>query len=882
MENILEIIYADKRFAEIRHHLLRHGVTTVGDLSEFDFDELALLPGVSEADAMSAREVFLLAQRNEANASDNDINRSSSELDRLPISMRAKNRLASAKIYSLSELYSLSEAELRGIYYIGAKTCREILEYVQANPLAVSETEAKRKIAEIDESNKSIPISLLTNIGSIQREIKRLIDKGVSTVGDLCDYDITPSEYDYIKLAIGDLSIPATSLFVRSVESLKPSAKICFKKRLEGATLQEIGNELKITREGVRQIITRSLPQLLKYAELVAGMILSTHNESFVYADLLAVFADEQMTQLCKFVLSESEYVTYISISEKFVRSDLCPEDYRKEFSTFIAENIVDGMNFYDNLDLLESELGKRSLGFVSSDDVFNYLVQNGYRFYGDFVSKYKRTYGFVLSEIVSKHFSFDIKLDSAEDNEDMKMYRDIVARHYPRLELPESNRALATAITSDGSNLVLSGRGRYCPIDKVVYSMDIFDDVYQYIQNSPQPSMYYYEVYAHFEERFLSESNINNYQFLHGMLKHLFPSDFKYERNIIVKDLSMRNDVYARMTMILKEYGRPMTKADLRKAIPGIGNFSITNSKVRLNDVILWDINEFCHIDFLKVTDDDVALLRQTLTECTDKHSGYCSDFLLYASMQDKHPGFLDKNSIKNPRNLYFVADHFLNGEFRFTRPHISTISFPVKDLTAINIARELLKPKDSLNSLELVELAEKFGWVIGTIPRMLMETEKDNIRISEFEYVNKDRLSFSADEVEQLSKLLRSLLEPDGYCVLRNISDYGAFPSCGFQWNDFLLESVIMEYQTEFRVIYPQARNRRYQQGIITASDGPYDSFCSLVAELLKQNDIQSISEHNLIKFLRSRGINITTLPQELYNSSNIYAKDAMFHVC
>ena len=402
-------LYADNRYTEIRRYLIKHDITTLDLLAQFDFNKLKILPNVSETDIVFAKEVFHHAWNDHiietaplenyqiTSLPDEDENFdyskfvNSIEIDILPLSKRAKNCLLRSNINSLEKLYSLNEEELMSIRNLGVKTCREILQYVQSNPLSEIQKDILYKIENINNENKNLPLVLLSNIGCNQERINSYVHNGLSTVGDLLDSNVTPQEYTFLHPVINELSFTAVDLFKRCFNSLKDIELIIVEKKSYGATLREIGNELGITHERVRQILLKSCQYLLNYAELVVGILLSDGSISFTLSDVQSVLHDEFLAHLCMYVLHNSTYVTYFKYSDKFIKADIYTADVETRLSEYVEKTIGAGINIKDNLELLESELSKYSLHFLSIDDITNYLVFNNYHFYGDYVNKGKK-----------------------------------------------------------------------------------------------------------------------------------------------------------------------------------------------------------------------------------------------------------------------------------------------------------------------------------------------------------------------------------------------------------------------------------------------------------------------------------------------------------
>ncbi len=254
----------------------------------------------------------------------------------------------------------------------------------------------------------------------------------------------------------------------------------------------------------------------------------------------------------------------------------------------------------------------------------------------------------------------------------------------------------------------------------------------------------------------------------------------------------------------------------------------------------------------------------------------------LLFTAAKDTCNEFLSRNNIANPQNLYYVASCLFEGDYRFKRPHILSEDFPVQEISASNIAQILLHCDTDLNYEKYYRLAVALGWVGGTVYSIFSELEKDFVRVSENDYVRKNYFGMSQSLINSISDMLRGFVSKSGYFAFSSIFDYGSFPKCSYKWNGFLLESLITEYDTGFCIISPQIRDRRYQRGIIVPNDSTFDTFEDLVIGTLLSDGISTLTETELLKYLRMRGLIVTsTIPQELYECPKLPFRNEVFMV-
>ncbi|MEG2000108.1 MAG: hypothetical protein RR053_01765 [Evtepia sp.] len=691
--------------------------------------------------------------------------------------------------------------------------------------------------------------------------------------------DVCPDQLEQLHVAEGNAAdlpnIPSME-FERHFRSLKKVAMYSLVQKSRGATLQKIAEDCKITRERVRQIIEKSSHSLMAYAELIAQVI---GQDTFSSSDILAVFDQEDVAQSCLFVLKESQYYSYCKLFDKFVGVNCCPEYMDRQLGLFTEEIIGSGLNFQDHIEQIEASLPNYQLGFLDCEDIMTYLVQSGYHFYGDYVVKGKAPYAIVCHDAISKYFMFDIKLDADEANEDIKKLRRIIQKQYHGLTLPTNNRALTAALARHKDIMILSGRGRYCPIEKVIYTPTLLEEIRNDMLESTQTSFYYNEIFAKYKARLLPETNISNSNFLHGMLVYLYPDEFSYERDLLVKTGEIRLDINERLCALMREKGSPMTKAELTKAIPGLNHFVIAMSVARVPQLIQWEYNSFNHVNNLSYTDEDIKCFQMLVEGEIHTHHGYMSEAMLYDAAKKTCIPFMEKNHIKNALNLYFVVAYLLQDDYRFRRPHILSKDFPVEDLSVVRIAKELLHCEETLNYSAYTDLALRVGWAPGTQYAVFTEMERDFVRIDENNYVRRDLFHMDEYTLQSISTKICSLVEHSGYYALNEIASYADFPRCTYEWNIFLLVSVIEEYQMGFKIISPQVRSRRYLRGIIVPESSPIDSFEMLVLDCLKREGIQSLSEEELLYELQTRGLVGHIMPRELYQCERMPYVKGMF---
>lgn len=789
-------------------------------------------------------------------------------------------------IFSVSDLlqYDLFSLELPSI---GQKAIKEIHKAFLSslhNPTIISHL-PPITIGPIPEENQFIPLKSLYALGINSENIEKFHTKGIIYASDLYQNEISHWEYAYAKKMLDILQVPLPQLITSHFTKLDERNRILIEARIDGKTLQQIGESNNITRERVRQITNKTIRRSQPLINIFNQVMIKKYNGVYSFDDIETFFGNESIAKMTIFALTELNLSYYMNFSHIFLDKSLVPVDIEQILNHIAIDIIGKGVDYSKQTDAIESELSEHALEFLSPNDFMNYLISSGYHFYGDFVTKRKGSYALICLDTIKKHFNFDIKLDQDENNEDMQNLREIVKIEYPGIILPEDNHALYSRVSS---YLVLSGRGRYCPIEKVVYCSEIFEEIFEYIETSALTSFYYTELFSEYQGQFLAETNIDNSHLLHGVLKYLYPNAYAYERDLLKKRGEERQDINFRINDMLANLSGPITKKEIEKNLPGINSWVITMTIDRLPDVIQWDYNEFMHISNIDIKEDEINCIDQIILSEMEEHAGYASEMMIFNSIKKELPQVIMRNKIKSSQNIFYISSWILEGKYRFSRPHIVSLDFPVDDLSIINITKILLGEPEKLNYQDLIGFTENLAWNKGTVNALLSKIFNDYIRISENEYVKPSIFTISESERCEVSNHLSDIFPASGYFSIANIYDFSYFPELEIlqanelEWNGFLLESLIEEVYLGYAIVSPKAKDRRVQKGLIVKYGSSVSSFSDLIVNTLSADNKQRLTEEEFIAFLKSKGLsNSSYLPQELYDCQNLIYSNGIFQL-
>lgn len=103
----------------------------------------------------------------------------------------------------------------------------------------------------------------------------------------------------------------------------------------------------------------------------------------------------------------------------------------------------------------------------------------------------------------------------------------------------------------------------------------------------------------------------------------------------------------------------------------------------------------------------------------------------------------------------------------------------------------------------------------------------------------------NIAENALNQISGWLNSHITTNRYLSMLGCDDFEDLPHIQYEWNSFLLVSIIKKYDLGFRLVSPAIKDRRYNKEIIVPKDSNYYHLEDIVYTLLEKNEINFIDE-------------------------------------
>ena len=393
-----------------------------------------------------------------------------------------------------------------------------------------------------------------------------------------------------------------------------------------------------------------------------------------------------------------------------------------------------------------------------------------------------------------------------------------------------------------------------------------VLQDIKAYIDNLPHQDIYYTQIYAEYEGLLMMTSNIDNAGFLHGVLSWKYPDAYVYSRDFLRKHSAEETASLSELIRnYLSEAGHAVSKKEISDHFPGITDPMFNNVFYSSPWFLQWETGIFTCIDNLNISTADIAEFQKALESTLTTNGGYCSQELLYRCAQQAVPDMCARNHVSSAQNAFCIAAYLFSEVFEFSRPHIA-LPGRFKELDVKTIALELLDHPDILNANDFYALARKFEWSDVTAGLVFSNIEKEYIRLSKNSYQKAESFELSEADQAYISELLSQTAEDEWYLSLQRFADSDECTPSGLCINDFVMNSIISKYGFGWHVVSPQAKDRRYEKGILVRDDKAITAYDQLVAQVIGDTGIRTLSASQMLSFLQIHQLTFKTIPKEL----------------
>lgn len=569
-------------------------------------------------------------------------------------------------------------------------------------------------------------------------------------------------------------------------EIVKPEKQIILTERYsiksKRKTLAEIGEELELSRERVRQIEAKSIRKICDMQEHYKKTIyylyktLCNYNNEFIIIDELEKYIENEKVVMFLVLLME-----YGNIGIRY------NNDYKIIFDE--EQNTLENL-IQKQRDEMEKILSVDDVKLLNK--IQTRILEKEYRLYQNriWVNKTIRISDIYLNEL-KNNFINGYNIGDEED--------------YNRLIEEIKNKYGDIDISSQRSIVGMIDRGDFIQIDKGTYlakeyaaklSDTAAEELVDYvIQNGP--IVLYSTIYAKFKNE-LNELNINNKYYLKGLLDEVLPKEFNTNRDYINTNSESNITALDIRREIFKSFPGEFSLEDLQKKMPGLEEYSYL-AYIRIeekNGLIKLGLKNYIYIEKLNIYEDTIKQLKEYIEKIFEQlDSKVITSMKIYASMKILNKELLSKLNIKPQYGEFalFSIIQYLFEEYYYSRPFIAKEKM---EITTYTLIKDYALSLDIVNNNKIRDYIQKMNMGgLYSYLNFIEELSDKYVQVSVDEIIKKEKLFISEEKLERIDFFLEQVLQRESIYT-DNFDGYSMLPKLNRNWNQYLLVGIIRTY--------------------------------------------------------------------------------------
>jgi len=592
------------------------------------------------------------------------------------------------------------------------------------------------------------------------------------------------------------------SAFLNAIKEKSSVEKInILIQRGQGKTLDEIGIQLDVTRERIRQIEKRivegfvnSINSKFKLYFFNLLRIMSKNPLFVTYEELNSLMGDYAYA-LIDILTSkpaiESE-IRYLQVYSDISVLNLSKIDWYSEVNKRV--NLLDEVMADTDMDafLRNFKQDLELANIILPEEAYYRVIANRYKTFGKVYSVKNLTILDQYNLVIKKYFKGGIHI---YDDESLKEFR---RRHFSMFENPEifekENRAINARIADVTIQI---DRGTYC-VEEDTHDLpnEIAMRINNFIMEGPSIILTL-RVFNQFEEE-LAPFGINNRYMLHAMLKRRFGDEFYFKRDFISKK-GLGYKVIDEFERYLNQHRGLVSVDTLNTLFPSANAVTVLTYLSNHPEYIPNFNREWINLRDIERSNTEVEALRNIIvTLLKSKEIITAKHVIEEAGL--KLNDFFKRNNIEYPFYLFGILRGMFREEFKFERPFIASHDTVITK--GPERIKQFIEGFDQITISEITEYNRENDLKLNGILEFIRSISKEYLWVDEDLIMSTKTLDISEDVLSSVKYIVSKLLKEREAINLKKLK-MSSLPNMGCPWNKYLMASIIDSFIDEFKVI-------------------------------------------------------------------------------
>lgn len=704
-------------------------------------------------------------------------------------------------------------------------------------------------------------------------QLSRLVKKSEKDEGLVTE---TKKFLEWMEFDVREIASSILDGMYKNIGANPDRTKEVFELRVNDESLESIGSRYDITREAIRQIERKAHGKFWDAYErqeydIIMLVCALQNGNSIIYRENLEENLGKEFTKTFLHCLKQAkERKNYFYYSPQYpvvMKGQRTMDEIKNSFDLAVKD--IDGLPMIieesqETILLKLKEIADRneiSLEFVK--DIFFEKYEKGDRLCCRKGITVIAKCEYILKNYYQAGYKIADEFEAEVFNHHMTDSFGSAARMSPK--------AIDAKVTEIG---VLCDRGKYIHPDHLQVDSDVMQALNDLIENSSNLVMSYAQIFSDASD-LLKGTQITNKYILQGALKK-YGCRYKTDRNYVKKSdsVNMLDEIEA----FIEERG-VVHKSEIFAEYPQMAEANLSQTIARSKKVFNIDDGQYIHANQFDIRPEDYEIRSYLVEVGRDIPVSIES---IGDALIERYPDFIDRNEdeFADKNKLFAALQYMFLDEFTFSRPFI--LAKPnVKGITVSSVILQHMESYDDIEIEELVDICDENHIKYLSQSRLL-----DNLIAPQFARVSRTmlmrwELTGITDEIIDfaVADILKHL-EADDYLVSAKITekiDFILYPQIDVEWNEFLLESLIVRSE-KVNKIYAQDGER-----VIYVSDKYKEcDFKTFLIKVLKEEvDKGSFATKNDMRdWLQEKGLLGKKFPAYLQSAQYFYVDKTGVH--
>ncbi len=573
-----------------------------------------------------------------------------------------------------------------------------------------------------------------------------------------------------------------------------------FAMRNSGKTLEEIGQELGVTRERVRQIEMKTHKTFWKvYSRQNYDLIMLVYSlrngDGVIYfnelEEILGDFAP--MLWSCAPKMPENDFYYY----EKELKAIVVKAGSSVKSDDELLKSINAAVSALPGIiqdSVYDTTVAEFAMRFTVPEETIRRYTEKRYKLDGHFYHDHRLTVPFMCSHVLKERFQAGFKIaDEFEGNR----FRGFLVDFFGERAKSITNRALDAKVGEIGC---LCDRGKYVHPDFLNVEQSLIDAINNYVEQSARNALSFGEVYEALKHLFVGTQISNRYA-LQGALKK-YGCKYQMTRDLIRKKDSV--SIASELETFVMERGR-VHVSDILGEFLSLTELGLAQIVARCPGVLYEENGYYFHDTTLNILPEDYKNIRPFITEICETVPIHAK--VLFDECGVRFIEFMLRNEVDTANKLFSILAYMFGDELSFSRPYVARESANVASVRKILL--QLLDDYDTLSVDEVLDICNDNNITYNSVTSHIQWLAPEWLKTDAETIVKRDYTGVTDEVVEQVTSTISEMMEASGYVIASSIEDFIWFPEIDIDWTAHLVECIMKATKKECCIPYPFNRH-------------------------------------------------------------------------